>query len=85
MPRQIKTKSEIEALILERLQAMPNGDAITGVAIHVDDLDDPRPCASVGWIENRGDMRPFPREALRLAIQYCHEYEVRPDEAADPA
>ncbi|WP_342106348.1 hypothetical protein [Methylobacterium sp. SI9] len=78
MPRETMTKAEAEAFILERLKAMPGGDAVEVVTIWIDkddDAEDPVSLPGVGWIGS-GDMRAIMNEMGRLHGQLRREYRL---------
>lgn len=78
MTRETKTKAEAETFIFNRLKAMPGGDAVEVVTIHIDEDDDaeePASLVGVGWIGS-SDMRAIMREASRLHGRLRREYRL---------
>ncbi|GAA0267629.1 hypothetical protein LNAOJCKE_3043 [Methylorubrum aminovorans] len=76
MPRETKTKSEIEALILEQVKSMPNGEHVEDVTLEFGDRKSELPLIGLGYVINNGSMADIMSRAISLGEQYCREYDV---------
>ena len=74
--RETKTAAEIEALIFEKLRAMPNGDDVEGVSVYAERGEGLEPMIGVGY---GGDTNigPILREAARLFAECRRDYDIQ--------
>lgn len=79
MSREVKTVSEVEDMIFEKIKQLPNGELIESVYIILPPKEGFDPNVGVSWNEAGRDMRPAVTAAMRLAADFCRQYDVRED------